>query len=244
MATVGGIAMARVAGIDGAPSGWAVVVRDWSTGWTDVLFVRSIVQLLESQPDIALIAIDVPIGLLEVYEAGGRVCDRLARAALGPRASSVFPAPIRPTLTASTWREADGISRNSSAEAKGMSQQAFGIIPKVKEVDDLLRNRPALREMIYEVHPELCFKELEGAPLKNPKKSPAGRNERQSALSVHFVKLEQLNELRRQRHIQSVDFLDAAAACWSANRIHRGIAEPYGDVVSRDASGLPMVIWA
>jgi predicted RNase H-like nuclease len=125
-----------------------------------------------------------------------------------------------------------------------MSQQAFGIIPKVKEVDDLLRGRPTLGEMIYEVHPELCFSELEGAPLRNPKKSPAGRVERQSALRSHFVNLEQLDALRRLRHIESVDFLDAAAACWSGDRIHRGIAKTYGDTNSRDACGLPMVIWA
>ena len=37
--------------------------------------------------------VDIPIGLNEEYEAGGRFCDREARKCLRGRASSVFPAP-------------------------------------------------------------------------------------------------------------------------------------------------------
>jgi predicted RNase H-like nuclease len=59
--------------------------------------------------DQALVtAIDIPIGL-----PGGRprTVDGEARRLLGPRASSVFPAPARGTLDASSYEEACEASR-------------------------------------------------------------------------------------------------------------------------------------
>ena len=92
--------MARVAGVDGAPDVWAVVI--WESGLLQARRVADLCQLIEKVPGLDLIAIDVPIGLLDAYEIGGRACDRKARKLLQKRASSVFPAPVRPVLTPSS----------------------------------------------------------------------------------------------------------------------------------------------
>jgi len=59
---------------------------------------------LRNKPDdLAVLAIDIPIGLLD----GPRACDKAARKLLGqPRGSSVFPALSRPALGAQTYPEA------------------------------------------------------------------------------------------------------------------------------------------
>jgi hypothetical protein len=49
---------------------------------------------LQTAPKI--VAVDIPIGLLDSFETGGRCCDREARKCLGPkRRASVFPAGAR-----------------------------------------------------------------------------------------------------------------------------------------------------
>jgi hypothetical protein len=63
------------------------------------------VYCVENGDSLDIVAVDIPIGLNEEYEAGGRFCDREARKCLRGRASSVFPAPVRPVLAASSSRE-------------------------------------------------------------------------------------------------------------------------------------------
>jgi predicted RNase H-like nuclease len=52
-------------------------------------------------------------------------------------------------------REACRRSRASAPHGKGISRQTFNILPKIREVNDLLRERPELRDLIREIHPEL-----------------------------------------------------------------------------------------
>jgi predicted RNase H-like nuclease len=117
-------------------------------------------------------AIDIPIGLLDQISPGGRVCDRLARRLLRRRASSVFSPPTRDILTATHYEQVRG---------HGMSRQAFGIMPKIRQVDRFMP--PALQQLVYEAHLELAFMALAGHPMQHNKKTPAGREERLQALS-------------------------------------------------------------
>ena len=119
----------------------------------------------------------MPIGLAEAYQPGGRACEREARRLLGrPRASSVFATPARPVLAAKTYEEACRLSRASAPGAKAISRQTYGILPKIREIDDLLRSRAELRAIVREVHPEVCFAELAGAPMRHAKKTSAGKS--------------------------------------------------------------------
>jgi predicted RNase H-like nuclease len=149
-----------LAGIDGAKQGsWVAVSQNTDTGQISAKSVWDLEQYLTGPgaPDIA--AIDIPIGLTE---SGPRECDLIARKLLSPRGSCVFPAPIRAVLNCETYEEANLTS--IAIQGKGISKQTFAILPRIKEVDDLLAKRPDLHRKVFEVHPELCFAAWSGSP--------------------------------------------------------------------------------
>src|SRR5262249_37797767 len=136
--------MTCVAGADGTPGGWAVVIME--NEQLTIQRVVALADLFDRIRDVNIVAVDVPIGLLASYETGGRACDRAARKILGKtRSSSVFPAPIRSILMADSWDDACAVSRNSAAQGKAISKQTFAILPKIREVDVLLQTRTELR---------------------------------------------------------------------------------------------------
>jgi predicted RNase H-like nuclease len=193
--------------------------------------------------DLKIVAIDIPIGLLAEYEIGGRCCDRMARKVLGKRASSVFPAPVRTVLGAASHEDACARSRKSSPNGKGISIQLFSILNKIKEVDDFLQTRPEFVRTFREVHPEVSFRELAGAPMANRKSSPLGREERVQALRSVFPGLDELLTIGRAQNLKIEDVVDAAVACWSAIRIAAGTGHSLPHPVPLDSTGLPMAIW-
>src|SRR6266540_5294230 len=89
-----------VAGVDGCRAGWLVVHE----GHAEVH--RDFAAVLAALPDDAVVAVDMPIGLVDEHVAGGREVDRAARVELGPKRSSVFSAPPRCALGARTLRDA------------------------------------------------------------------------------------------------------------------------------------------
>ena len=168
-----------------------------------------------------MIAIDIPIGLLDVYVPGGRDCDREARKLLGqPRGSSVFSAPSRASLGARNYDE---------ARPHHMSQQAFGILPKVRAVDEAMT--PELQDRVFESHPEVAFWSLAGRPMKNNKKRVAGREERLVALeeaeecvSIFPRIRESFAEDRKKfprKEVALDDFIDAYVMACVAMRTRR-----------------------
>ena len=143
-----------VAGVDGCRAGWVVVLRDRHVGTRLARVVSDFRAVLALPEAPAVIAVDVPIGLLAVATAGGRTCEVLARQLLGKRASSVFSAPARPALAAfragGAYQVVSSANRCGIASAPGISQQTFGILPKIAEgsllaalaVDEGSKHRP------------------------------------------------------------------------------------------------------
>jgi len=161
-------------GVDGCRAGWFYVASKGAEFKYGI--VACVVALLELFDDVAEVVIDIPIGL---YDSGAqaRDCDTLARRLLKPRGSTIFPAPVRPCLYATSYAEACDISQ--SLTGKKLSQQAFNIFRKIREVDELLRQRPALKARVHEAHPELGFCMLNsGSPLLSQKKTEIGIEER------------------------------------------------------------------
>src|SRR4029077_5268811 len=117
----------------------------------------------------AVVAVDVPIGLTE---SGPRECDVEARRVLGaPRASSVFPAPVRACLSATTYAQA--CEAHHRADGRRMSRQAFGILNKIREVNEMLMRDTRLQSRVREVHPEVCFAHWNrGKPMSHRKSRP------------------------------------------------------------------------
>jgi predicted RNase H-like nuclease len=175
--------------------------------------------------DLVAVAVDIPIGL---PDRGPRSCDVEARTRLGPRRSSVFPAPVRAVLGCATWEEANARSR--AVDGRGLPRQAFNLLPKIGEVDGLLS--PARQARIVEAHPELCFASIAGAPLLQPKRTVAGRDVRSALAGVVPAPLS---------GAAADDVLDAHAALWTARRVAAGDEERLGGG-ERDRRGLRMEI--
>jgi predicted RNase H-like nuclease len=100
--------MTHIAGLDGCKKGWIALYCAIEKSIIESCVVTSVEELFAAIDDLAVLAIDIPIGLTE---SGPRQCDVMARREIGPRASSVFPAPIRAVLEAMTYGEANRISR-------------------------------------------------------------------------------------------------------------------------------------
>ncbi|HXH37254.1 MAG TPA: DUF429 domain-containing protein, partial [Thermoanaerobaculia bacterium] len=161
--------MPKIAGVDGCPAGWIALVEQTVTRSITAHVFPTFRHLVDAL-DAAVIAIDIPIGLTD---RDARQCDLLARKHLGPkRGTSVFPAPIRSALGASTYLDAKAAS--IASQQKGISQQAWAIYPKIREVDEALQADAALRGRVVEVHPELTFSTWAGAPIIPGKKRPEG----------------------------------------------------------------------
>ena len=235
MAPAGGRPM--ILGADGCRAGWFAVTDDGGTLTWHV--APTLGALLDSPAET--IGIDIPIGLTD---AGPRACDTAARRALAPRRSaSVFPAPVRGALAATTHAEAS--EARVAAEGKRMSIQAYHILPKIREVDRALRERPADAGRVFEVHPEASFARLNGGEaLAHSKKTAAGRLERTALLAPHFGDApERVVAERPKKEVAADDVLDAFAALWTARRVAAGEARSLPEAPPRDAHGLPMAIW-
>jgi predicted RNase H-like nuclease len=169
-----------IAGVDGCRAGWFVVLVEFGggTGREVHRICTSFRDVLDLKPKPTIIAVDIPIGFLEEPSAGGRECERGARLLLGtPSRSSVFTPPTRAALASATYEEAQSFGA-------GMSRQTFGILPKIREVDQLMT--PEVQETVREIHPEVCFYGLTGRPMRHNKKSPEGNAERLGALQGNF----------------------------------------------------------
>lgn len=233
--------MTRIVGVDGCRTGWVAVEEDTSSGLLRWHVFPLLLNLLKSTPQPSVVAVDVPIGLPDL---GSRECDIQARRLLGVgRGSSVFPAPIRGVMQATSHAEASAHRRR--LEGKGLSIQAWGIIPKILEVDLLLRTDTAFQDIVFEVHPEICFQQLSGRPMAFPKKRADGRNERLAMLRPLFGEAPiQAAAALGSSGAAMDDVLDAFAALWSARRIATGSATVLPLAPPRDAYGLPMRIVA
>jgi predicted RNase H-like nuclease len=162
-----------------------------------------------------LIAIDIPIGLPDF---GARRADLQARAALGVRRASLFVTPVRIAVQEADYHCANRLHRERTGG--GMSKQAHGLRTSILDVDGWLAGTPQVDAI--EVHPELCFTLMTGAPMAHAKRTWSGMRARLAALSAQGVELPA--DLGPAGSAGVDDILDAAAAAWSAGRYLRGVA--------------------
>ena len=214
--------MVWVAGVDGCPRGWFRICRETQSGALVFDLLERPEQIWRAAPHPRVIAIDMPIGL---PPGGPRACDRAARALLGARRSSVFPAPIRPTLVAADRAEASRIGR--AIDGRGVGAQAFGIYP-----------RHGLPEgvTVREAHPELCFRAWRAGqgdpPIAHSKRTAEGLAERLDCVEgwlgtglIERARDSACDRPYRKKDLSDDDILDAAATLWTAHRIADGRAE-------------------
>jgi predicted RNase H-like nuclease len=221
-----------VGGADGCRTGWVICRRD-DRGALDVRVVRTLAEACEG---LSILAVDMPIGFVDVPRPP-RACEAEARRLLPGKTSSVFPTPCRPALACTTHAEANAASRRLGI---GINQQTFHLFPKMREVDGLLRSRPKLKRIVYEAHPELAFARMNGGrPVLSKKRQPEGYAERCRLLAEHDFP----SPADRLPGAARDDILDAIAVCRTALLIAQGTATRLGPARIRDSCGLPMNIW-
>jgi len=237
-------AVGMVAGVDGCRAGWVVVeVAARARGAGDgpsatarvVDHIGEVAAAIEAGQLLAA-AVDIPIGLTV---AGPRACDREARRLLGPRRSSVFPAPVRAVLGATSYAEACALSREVCG--KSVSMQLYNIVAKIREVDRVVS--PRLQQRLFEACPELSLRVLAGnTPMRHHKRTAEGRAERIAALgTTGLADVEALVEAR-PTGARRDDLLDALALAWTARRHVAGACVHLGG--EADERGLRMEIAA
>lgn len=218
----------RVAGVDGRRGGWVVAIVDVAGAprLESLEYVAPLAPVITQ--DLAVIAIDMPIGL---SDSGPRECDVTARKLLQPHGTRVFPAPPRVALAHEG--DYDAACRASlAATGKSLSKQTWNLLRSIAEVD-ALADDPRL----VECHPELAFALMQGHPVDERKKTPEGRDVRLALLRRWLPELPD--------PAYGDDGLDALACAWSAARIAAGtsLTLPAGEIPVDDA-GRPMQIRA
>jgi len=224
----------RVTGVDACRRGWVAVTLEgagWpadqsdgtersgpgaplpgtAPGWVSAARVHETLAGLLDADEAVVVGIDMPLGLLE---SGWREADRAARGLLGPRRSSVFAIPPRAVWAQAGYQAASRLCRELTGQ--GFSIQAWGLRAKLLEAD---RYRDSGRHPLYEVHPELAFCAMAGAPLAHSKHTAAGRDQRRELLSRAGIAVP-----APARAAPVTDVMDAAAVAWSAWRIACGRA--------------------
>ena len=241
------MSMARYLGVDWAGTGWVTaVLRDAAA--PTVTFYPTILNLWLDHDDAATILIDIPIGL---REAGKRTCDVAAKARLGgDRQRSVFLTPTREAVYAPDIETA---KRRQQPEEFGIQNQAWAIVPRIREVDAFLQKfaGSVSEDQILEAHPELCFWALNGhTPMTHPKETEEGIAERLELLAGLDPDLEtafeegvrSLTEPTYAPMIgktQTDDILDALAPAYTAKLGHDQI-ERLPPVTESERDGLLM----
>ena len=241
-------ATVTVAGVDGCRNGWVAVFRSLEDPPRHSRqFFGCFADLLASEQNPSIIAVDVPIGLPERAGKGGRGPESAVRPFLGKRKPSVFSIPSRAAVHAPDYVEACRVALETSDPPRKISRQGFAIFPKILEIDRLMT--PALETRVYEVHPELAFWRLNGeTAMSLPKKAKDGATssgiEQRQALLECFGFDPAFWLHQRPRGVAADDLVDASVSAVIAERILRGEASPFPAKPSRDEKGLRMAIWA
>jgi predicted RNase H-like nuclease len=230
-------------GIDGCRAGWFCVMLDEGDSASCCVApdARAVAELALEATSVL---IDIPIGLPD-SGPDGRLCDREARQRLGRRrAASVFSAPARRTLAAASYPQA--LELNRQATGRGLSKQAWNIVPKIREIDTLLCGHGALRGVLRECHPELCFRALDGKQAMHyNKKKREGQQERlqvlEKVLPQCYALFEQACGEFLRREVARDDIIDAMVCAVTAKygygNYRTAPARP-----AKDGQGLPMEI--
>lgn len=236
----------RVVGVDGCRIGWICVEITASDYWS-VQTYSSISRAWEAwnvRGGLDLALIDIPIGLRDSGPEP-RLCEPVARKCLGKKHSSVFTPPVRSSLSLDSYEAAS--KNNFGKSGRKLSKQAWGIVPKIAEVDAFLESEFAARGVLRESHPEVLFCKLnDDQPMTHRKNKPNGFRERLDLASKYFDAASDVVADARKRYpkkseVADDDVLDALIAAIAASRcLQRGVFATMPDAPETDSRGLPM----
>ena len=222
-----------VCGIDGIKGGWVIVEME------DGTFTKArIVQTKEipgviAKKDLALI--DIPIG---ICEHTWRNVDAQAKKLLAHRHASVFAIPPRAVIQGvKDYKEA--LNRSKKLTGKGFSKQAWNILPKIMEVEELLLSGAIPPGRLRETHPELCFLTLNHSTPLPSKHTEEGKTTRMKILQRYTTNTPVfINKISNLCGI--CDIMDAMVCALCAELVLKNGEKAIGG--KKDSKGLVMAI--
>jgi predicted RNase H-like nuclease len=227
--------MRPVLGVDGCPGGWIGTILLPYQERPQVVVEKSIAKVVAEAQQLAsitVVGIDIPIGLPDTTV---RKADRLARDKLPGKTSSVFNTVCRDAYEEQDRQLADALNR--AKVGQGVGAQSWALRTKILEVDTWVRSGTGLT--VVEVHPEVSFAEIVGAPLLSSKKTPLGVADRTAALAS--VDIEAPDAAPPGAALD--DVLDACAVAWTADRVESRAAYSLPHPPERFSDGIPAAIW-
>lgn len=173
----------RYTGIDWAGKGWFALTLD-EDGDPSAGFYPTILNWYHEAEEPGRVLIDVPIGLAKDRR---RTADEAAREYLGEAARSVFGTPVREAVYAENLERAKEIHEDREV-GFGIQNQAWGIVPRIREVDVFLQEYDHLLDGEFrESHPEVCFAAMNGGEaIADAKTTEDGRERRLELLEPHL----------------------------------------------------------
>lgn len=236
--------MTKYVGLDWASKGWFGVILEDGGNWETDLF-PSIWSAWKYHSDASRILIDIPIGLPSDER---RACDVDAKEKLEHRQRSVFYTPTRKAVYQQNLDEAKEVNE---AEADfSIQNQAWSLVPRIREVDEFLDMYPSARDRVQETHPEVCFYALNGRNQVEPKKTADGISRRKALLADEHSQAMAVVEHSIDRYTTPSyapmvggvdDILDALVAAVTAQRAPERCST-LPDSPRTDERGLPMQI--
>lgn len=207
----------KTAGIDGCKAGWLLISFDDQAAAYKVLRDKN--ELKKTFESFDRIFINIPIGLED--ENFERQCDIDLKKKIGKDyAADVITPPIRPALSSPSYVEANLTCFDYTEQ--NLSLQAWNITPKIKMVDDLLKNDESLKDKVLESHPEFLFQKLNGGMIyqkKNLKKGIKHRLElvrEKEPVAEDFFR--QIKEDYRRNEVEEHDIVDALVLAYYAKQ--------------------------
>lgn len=232
-----------IASADGCRAGWVVAMTArWPARNTPRLeLCAGLADLLRLTHGCQAVVVDIPLGLPQ--DGQRREGDALAKKLLGRNHPRVFFTPPRSLLDSSDYQEFNREHRRQFA-GKGISQQAFCLLPKLREADQAMTAQR--QSIVREFHPELVWQRLAGEPLPS-KHKPGGLAARWRLLKGLVPDHARLRAWRTEAGsaVKEDDLLDALVGLDLAHRLATNPARAtcLPGTPPRDARGLRMEIW-
>jgi predicted RNase H-like nuclease len=217
-----------LAGVEPCVGGWLVVTAKLvgiSMFPDPAEVVATLNEVLDHRPSYSSVALHSTVGLPTARMRGGRTCDREARQLLGSRrGAAVVSPPVRAAI--------------DDIDGSGLSAVVRTLLPRIREVH---RNVASYQQkVVYEVHPELGFYQLnDDVPLRYGKRTRAGTEERLAIIRGRIPGADRVIE-HRPPGISLPRLLDALADLWTARRIVARAITRLPDTPEWNEDGLKM----
>jgi predicted RNase H-like nuclease len=198
-----------VAGVTPCRGGWLVAaakLQGTIFSPEDPVRLETFMDVVDTRPAYASIALNAPVGGLNRAMVGGRSCDREARLLLGRRAAAVKSAPARLDSTEGIDLLPDNLDAISRT-----------LLPRYQEVANEMA--PFRQRTIYEVNTDLSFYQLnDDVPMRWSKHSERGMEERRALLEAKLPGVLRIID-GEVPGATAAHLIDAAAILWTARRI-------------------------